>query len=116
MFTRIKELRIERGWSQEDLAKRSNTTQAAIARYESELAEPKLSAVVAIARVYNVTLEYLLGLEDLPENADPLADDERDLVTRYRSANAQGRIAIQAVARAMSNNKTGLDVNIVAAD
>ena len=116
-MNRIKELRNLRGWSQTDVAKRVGVSQSHIQRYESG-SDMRAETALAIADVFGVSIEHLLCLdgENTKPESDALSDDERDLVTRYRSANAQGRIAIQAVARAMSNNKTGLDVNIVAAD
>lgn len=116
-MNRIKELRNLRGWSQTDVAKRIGVSQSHIQRYENG-SDMRAETALAIAKVFGVTIEHLLCLdgEDVEPQDNALSDDERDLVARYRSANAQGRIAIQAVAAAMSDGKTGLEVNITATD
>jgi transcriptional regulator with XRE-family HTH domain len=97
---RIKELREARGWSQADLAERCGTTQQAIQRYESGAREPKTSAIAAMSRAFNVTVSYVLGLDDDPEpHGVELTADERELLGLFRSTDERGRAAIMAVAR-----------------
>lgn len=46
------------------LAKQIDTTDAAISNWENEINEPKISYLKALAQFFNVTADYLLGLED----------------------------------------------------
>ena len=46
------------------LAKELNTTDAAISNWENEINEPKISYLKAIAVYFNVSTDYLLGLEN----------------------------------------------------
>jgi len=65
MFSvRLKELREERGLSQSELAKAIGYTQSHIAKWENNAHEPKASALVSLAKFFNVTAGYLIGLED----------------------------------------------------
>lgn len=61
---RLRELRQEKGLSMKQLAKELNTTDAAVSNWENEIKEPKISYLKAIAQYFNVSADYLLGLEN----------------------------------------------------
>lgn len=61
---RIKELREARGLSQAELAHELNVTQQTVAHWESGTRDLKTGAIVSLARFFNVTSDYLLGLSD----------------------------------------------------
>ena len=61
---KIKELREEKGLSQMNLSKQIDITQSAIARYELELTEPRASDIKKICEFFNITSDYLIGLEE----------------------------------------------------
>lgn len=61
---RLRELRQSEGLSMKQLAKELNTTDAAISNWENEINEPKISYLKAIALYFNVSTDYLLGLEN----------------------------------------------------
>ena len=61
---RLKELRIENGLSQQKLAKEINVTQKAIDFWEKGINEPKASYIIKLAKYFNVSTDYLLGIED----------------------------------------------------
>lgn len=61
---KIKKLRLEKDWTQEYVASKLNISVPALSRYESGTYEPKsLSMISDFAKLYNVTTDYLLGLE-----------------------------------------------------
>ena len=61
---RLKELRLEKGLSQRELAKAVNLTHTAILRWEIETHIPNAEAVVILAKFFCVSTDYLLGLTD----------------------------------------------------
>lgn len=61
---RLKELRLNNNLSQTTLAKALNVSQAAIARWEAGLQTPNIEFAVAIAKYFNVSTDYLLGLKN----------------------------------------------------
>lgn len=61
---RLRELRQEKGLSMKQLAKELNITDAAVSNWENEINEPKISYLKAIAQYFNVSADYLLGLEN----------------------------------------------------
>ena len=60
---RLKELRIEKKLSQAQLANETGLTQAAIATWEVGKRVPGALAIIALAKYFNVSSDYLLGLE-----------------------------------------------------
>ena len=64
--TRIKELRKEFGLSQVDLAAQMEVTKQTISNWENENIQPSVDMLVGLANVFNVTTDYLLGLDDVP--------------------------------------------------
>ncbi len=57
-------MRQEKGLSMKQLAKKLDTTDAAISNWENEINEPKISYLKAIAQYFGVSADYLLGIED----------------------------------------------------
>ncbi len=61
---RIKYLRMEENLTQPQLAKAIGVSNAVISFWENNLNEPKASYVLALAKCFNVTTDYLLGIDD----------------------------------------------------
>ena len=61
---RLKELREQRGYTQEYLAKLLNTSRSRIAMYEQGKRQPDFEMQEALADLFNVTLDYLFGRDD----------------------------------------------------
>ncbi len=65
---KIKEIRKEKGISQEVLAKMINTKQQMISRYEMNLISPTLDRLVEIARFLEVSLDQLVVIKSIHDN------------------------------------------------
>ena len=63
-YERLKELRIEKGIGQIELAKAVNVSKGIISLWENGLREPKLSNLIALAKFFEVSLDYLAGLKN----------------------------------------------------
>lgn len=61
---RLKELRTEKGLSIQALAREVGIGSSSLCRWENNQAEVKGSQLITLARFFNVTTDYLLGLED----------------------------------------------------
>lgn len=61
---RLKELRLEKGLTQKELAQVIQCDQSMIARWEKGECEPTESIIRKTARFFEVTADYLIGLED----------------------------------------------------
>ena len=61
---RLKELRQEKGLGQKELAKVINTSKQNISRWEKGYFEPDQEITVRLAQFFDVSTDYLLGLEN----------------------------------------------------
>lgn len=61
---RLKELRQERGIGQIELAKKLEVSKGIISLWENGLREPNMYSLIKLAKFFNVTIDYLVGLED----------------------------------------------------
>lgn len=65
-YKRLKDLREDNDKSQAQIAECLNMKQQQYARYENGVQEIPLHHMVALAKYYNVSLDYLTGLVDKP--------------------------------------------------
>ena len=63
---RIYELRTAFGWSQVELAKKLQVAKQTVSNWENDNIQPSIDMLVRISGVFNVTTDYLLGLESIP--------------------------------------------------
>lgn len=61
---RIKKLRVENGISQNKLAVALNVGRQTIVNWEIRGSEPNLTTLMYIAKFFNVTTDYLIGMVD----------------------------------------------------
>ena len=61
---RLKELRKMNNLSQMQLAQKTGLSQSAIAKWELNKTEPTASAIITLAKFFNESTDYILGLED----------------------------------------------------
>lgn len=62
--TRLRELRQEKKLSMKQLSIQIKATDGAISNWENDINEPKISYLVKLAVFFDVSADYLLGLED----------------------------------------------------
>ena len=63
---RIREMRQAAGWSQVDLAKKLNVSKQTVSNWENENIQPSIEMLVRLSKIFNVTTDYMLGLEETP--------------------------------------------------
>lgn len=61
---RLKELRIEQGKTQAQVAEDLGISSVAYLHYEKNQREPSFDLLVNMAKYFNVSLDYLFGLDD----------------------------------------------------
>jgi transcriptional regulator with XRE-family HTH domain len=61
---RFRELRIEKGLTQKEIAVFLKTTNKKISFWGTDFTDPSLEEVVETARYFGVSTDYLLGLQD----------------------------------------------------
>ena len=90
---RLKQLREERGWSQEELGKRLEVDRQSIYRYEANTQLPPFEKVKRIAEIFRVSLDYLVGWEKDPViRLHNLTDRQREALFRFIEAFAPNQL------------------------
>ena len=78
---RLKHLRIEKGLTQDELAKKLGVAKSTISLYETNAREPNFNMLTRIADFFNVTVDGLLGRGSL----FPLGEREKEFMEYYKS-------------------------------
>lgn len=95
---RFADLRREKGLTQADLAKALFTQRSTISGYESEGKEPSFSMLCSIARFFNVSVDYLVGLDDCRNNCDMVfINDSLQFKEHYRHLPAPMRRTVAQI-------------------
>lgn len=63
---RIHEMRISLGWNQVELAKRLGVAKQTVSNWENDNIQPSIEMLVRLSRLFNVSTDYLLGMDDIP--------------------------------------------------
>ena len=94
----IRDLRLARGWTQEELGRMLNVQKAAISKYEKGIASPSNEVLKKMSAVFNVSTDYLLD-NKIPSQAPVyhLAVDETKLIDRYRALDSNNKHLIMSL-------------------
>jgi len=106
---RIKHLREQQNMTQEELARRLNTTKQTISKYEKNIVTNIPSdRIEAIAIVLNSTPEYILGWEKIQKKADTITDvvlrmkTDSDFLSLVETLNSLDEEKIRSVKQMLS--------------
>ena len=64
-YNRIREIREDKGYTQNDIAKILNTTQQQYSKYELGIQIIPLEKINTLANYYNTSIDYLVGRTDI---------------------------------------------------
>ena len=86
---RILQLRMDRNMSQEALGKKLGRSKSVVCGYENNLRGPPLALLVQIAVIFNVSLDYLVGIDKHEMiSVEGLSDGQKktiyDLVAEFK--------------------------------
>lgn len=93
----IKDLRIEREYTQQFVSDKTGISRSVISQYENNLVEPTAFVIRKFAEFFGVSADYLLGLENDygVKVAAPMGDhyspEERQLIEEYRKLPADSK-------------------------
>lgn len=69
-MNRLRDMREDKDLRQEDIAKILNVSRQYYCRYELGQVELPIRHYITLARFYNVSIDYLVGLIDFPEKLE----------------------------------------------
>ena len=101
---RIAAQRKKLGLSQEALGDKMGVSRQAISKWESDGAVPEIDKLIAMSKLFGVTLSWLLGVEEeaVAEPAPGFTDDQLELIRRMIPQPAQPKKAPWIVATIFS--------------
>ncbi len=67
---RLKELRLQAGLTQKQLADRIWVSKAAIGNYELSDRKPSPEIIIKLAKVFHVSTDYMLGVDEKEQTID----------------------------------------------
>ena len=67
IYRRLRDLREDHDWSQTELAKKLNMSQTGYSKYETGENDIPTHVLIALSKIYNTSVDYLLGLTDDPK-------------------------------------------------
>ncbi len=104
------ELRKIHGLTQQDLSSKLGYAKNSICAWEKGRAQPNFETLIKIAKIFSVSIDYLLGLEDDLGNvvintgaAPSLEPAEEQLIKNYRRLNYHQQEAISLQAKIMAD-------------
>lgn len=107
-MNRIKELRIEKGLTQSQLAELLGVNQTAAGKYERGELEPNFSTLIKLSQIFEVSIDFLIGHSDdlgvisissQKEKPAELSPDGKELLDIYNSLESEHRAQILEYAR-----------------
>ena len=87
---RLKELRMERNMSQQELGNLLGITKVSVCGYENGTRSPSIDTLCEIARVFGVSTDYLLGMEipiianDIGEYIGAISKEDIEIIYNLR--------------------------------
>lgn len=70
-------LRKQRGWSQEELGSQINVTRQTVSKWEMGQSTPELEKLMELAKLFHISIDQLVGLEEMEETGFSSAPHNR---------------------------------------
>lgn len=104
-MNRIRELRVGKGWRQEDLAGKLNTKRQSIGNYETEKRGLDVETIGKLCDIFDCTADYLLCRSSTPRPAVTEADAA--LLRAYHAASLRDRALVDQILAAYREGEKG---------
>lgn len=85
---RLRDLRVSHGLTQFELADKAQIPRSTLGSYELDRRHPDFDALDALADLFDVSFDYLLGRSEENHGYPRHGDDQRDAFTRRMTAYA----------------------------
>lgn len=89
---RIRALRKRRGWTMKQLGQQLELAESTISGYENEIRRPDLDALLQFAKLFGVSVDYIIGRSDVPQTEPLNALELREIPAPYHVAIWDGQV------------------------
>lgn len=88
---RIRQRRVELGWSQQELAERMDLkSKTSVSRVENGIEDVTVTRIMEYAKALGVVPEYLVRENEKPKDFG-LTDEEKDMISKFRKIDGISR-------------------------
>lgn len=112
MKNKIKELRREKGMTQEQLGEALGITHSAVAKYESGNRKLSPDVLSRTSEIFDCSVDYLIGRSSLRR---PVTEEDYALFTAYHAAGEETRRMVDALLEMKNNDLETLLINYMEA-
>ena len=91
MFQRIRDLREDHDLTQAQMAKILNCSQQVYSNYELGQRDIPTEVLIRLSDFYRVSVDYILGISDDPEQPPALDERSREILSCYLANDEKGR-------------------------
>lgn len=102
IINRIRELRQQKGYSQQTLADLLFVNQTAVSQWEREVTFPEQPMLIKLASLFNVSTDYILGIPD--NKKPPESEDVERLKEVLANVDVKTREAIELLDQLTPDN------------
>ena len=89
MSVNIKDIRLRKGLTQSEVATALGVSSVVYSRYENGKRQPSIDTLVQMADIFGVTVDYLLGRQDIEDST--LSEYELHLLIASRNADERAK-------------------------
>lgn len=87
----IQQLREESNMLQSDLAKQLGLGRTTISNYENNYSSPDLDTLISLAKLFNVSTDFLLGISEVKNRPERTGEDTAKIIRYYNRLNTENR-------------------------
>ena len=110
MYQNLKALRDSLNMTQEEFGKSIGLAKSTYNNYETGVRKPKSDFWIAIAQKYNVSIDYLMGIENpqnenqpAPTNEDELVEDDKRIIELLHQLTPENRERVFEIIKALAS-------------
>lgn len=89
---RLRELRLEKGESQEETARLLSVSRTSYCKYELGTHEISVESLLLLANHYGVSIDYIVGRTNMPYFPENISEDELTVLHEYRQCSKKDMI------------------------
>lgn len=109
----LKKIRKDNKISQTQLSSYLGFRGSAIANYESGRNEPSFDTLIKLANYFDVTIDYMLGIEDRPKRFNEISKQEFTLLYDYRGLDQIDQKIVLDLASSLAQKNSHINETIL---